>query len=600
MNGRPAGTFRRVITYYRPYWHLLASDLLAVGLIAVLTIAVPYLLKIMVDSLIPAADLAAVLRLGLLVAAMILAMYGCNFYTLYAGHLMAVKMERDMRRDLFYHLQRLPFRFFDNRQTGELMSRMINDVGRVTDAVNHAPEDLFLAAAMLTGSYAVLFSLNWQLALICLIPVPLMAAYSGLLGGRIRQGFERINDAVAGINARVQNIISGIRVMQSFTREEHERDNFDRLNEQHYRSWRAVLRTLGSFFGGVDLMKDVSRLVIMVAGGLFVIRGRMSLGTLVAFLFYVGIYLEPIERLSRTVEMVQRMGAGLQRFYEIMDEEPEIRDAADAVELTEVQGRIDFQRVTFSYDGRRHVLRNLDLSIEPGSVVALVGPSGAGKTTFCNLIPRFYEAEGGAVCIDGVDVRRVALRSLRSAVGTVQQDVFLFSGSVRDNIAYGNPAATEEAIRTAARRAGAEEFITELPAGYDTPIGEKGVKLSGGQKQRLSIARAFLKDPRILILDEATSSLDTHTERIIQAALQELIRDRTTLIIAHRLSIPHQDRQATPRSGSRLPQLIPSPCPRGGSLPLRHRRTGPPSALSPPEDPEVAYLPIVFPSHRLT
>ncbi len=533
---RPSGLFRRVIPYYRPYWHLLVSDLLAVGLMAALTLAVPYLLKVMVDTLIPAADLAAVLRLGLAVAAMILGKYGCNFYTLYAGHLMAVKMERDMRRDLFYHLQKLPFRFFDNRQTGELMSRMINDVGRVTDAVNHAPEDLFLAAATLAGSYAVLFSLNWQLALICLIPVPLMAAYSGLLGGRIRQGFERINDAVAGINARVENIISGIRVMQSFTREGHERENFDRLNDQHYRSWRSVLRTLGSFFGGVDLMRDVSRLVIIVAGGVFVLRGRMSLGTLVAFLFYVGIYLEPIERLSRTVEMMQRMGAGLRRFYEILDEEPEIRNAEDALELKEVQGRIDFEGVTFSYDGQRHVLRDLNLSIESGSVVALVGPSGAGKTTFCNLIPRFYEPEGGVVRIDGIDVRQATLRSLRAAVGTVQQDVFLFTGSVRDNIAYGNPEAAEEEIREAARRAGAKEFIEALPSGYDTQIGEKGVKLSGGQKQRLSIARAFLKDPRILILDEATSSLDTHTERIIQAALRELIRGRTTLIIAHRLS----------------------------------------------------------------
>jgi len=533
---RPRGLFRRVIPYYRPYWHLLVSDLLAVGLMAALTLAVPYLLKVMVDTLIPAKDLAAVLRLGLAVAAMILGKYGCNFYTLYAGHLMAVKMERDMRRDLFYHLQKLPFRFFDNRQTGELMSRMINDVGRVTDAVNHAPEDLFLAAAMLAGSYAVLFSLNWQLALICLIPVPLMAAYSGLLGGRIRQGFERVNDAVAGINARVENIISGIRVMQSFTREGHERENFDRLNDQHYRSWRLVLRTLGSFFGGVDLMRDVSRLVIIVAGGVFVLRGRMSLGTLVAFLFYVGIYLEPIERLSRTVEMMQRMGAGLRRFYEILDEEPEIRNAEDALELKEVQGRIDFEGVTFSYDGQRHVLRDLNLSIASGSVVALVGPSGAGKTTFCNLIPRFYEPEGGVVRIDGIDVRQATLRSLRAAVGTVQQDVFLFTGSVRDNIAYGNPEAAEEEIREAARRAGAKEFIEALPSGYDTQIGEKGVKLSGGQKQRLSIARAFLKDPRILILDEATSSLDTHTERIIQAALRELIRGRTTLIIAHRLS----------------------------------------------------------------
>jgi len=250
----------------------------------------------------------------------------------------------------------------------------------------------------------------------------------------------------------------------------------------------------------------------------------------------VGIYLEPIERLSRTVEMMQRMGAGLRRFYEILDEEPQIRNAEDALELKEVQGRIDFEGVTFSYDGQRHVLRDLNLSIESGSVVALVGPSGAGKTTFCNLIPRFYEPEGGVVRIDGIDVRQATLRSLRAAVGTVQQDVFLFTGSVRDNIAYGNPEAAEEEIREAARRAGAKEFIEALPSGYDTQIGEKGVKLSGGQKQRLSIARAFLKDPRILILDEATSSLDTHTERIIQAALRELIRGRTTLIIAHRLS----------------------------------------------------------------
>ncbi|MBN1838008.1 MAG: ABC transporter ATP-binding protein, partial [Spirochaetales bacterium] len=313
-------------------------------------------------------------------------------------------------------------------------------------------------------------------------------------------------------------------------------ENFDRLNERYYRSWRSVLLTLGGFYGGIDLMRDVSRLVTIVAGAIFVIRGRMSLGTLVAFLFYVGIYLEPIERLSRTVELVQRMAAGLRRFGDILDEEPEIRDAADAVDLTEVQGRIEFEGVTFSYDGRRHVLRDLNLSIEPGRVVALVGPSGAGKTTFCNLIPRFYEPEEGSVRVDGLDVRGVTIRSLREAVGTVQKDVFLFTGSVRDNIAYGKPEATEEEIQAAARRAGAEEFIRGLPEGYETHIGEKGVKLSGGQKQRLSIARAFLKDPRILILDEATSSLDTHTEQVIQAALRQLIRGRTTLVIAHRLS----------------------------------------------------------------
>ncbi len=537
-----AALLRRLLPYYRPYRLLLATDLVAVTLIAALTIAVPWLLKEMVDALIPARDVAGILRLGLLVAVLMLAKYGCTYYTLYAGHLMAVGMERDMRRDLFLHLQILNFRFYDNRQTGEIMSRMITDVGRVTDAVNHLPEDLLLAAAMLGGSYAVLFSMNAPLALICLAPVPLMAAYTGLLGGRIRKGFERVNDAVAGINARVEDIVSGIRVMQSFTREELERHRFDRLNQSHYLSWRSVLNTLGWFYGGIDLMRDVSRLVILVAGGLFVIRGRMSLGTLVAFLFYVGIYLEPIERLTRTVELVQRLGAGMKRFGEIMDEVPEIRDAPGALTIPEVRGRIDFERVTFSYDGRRHVLRDLDLVIEPGTVVALVGPSGSGKSTFCSLIPRFYEPEAGTVRLDGVDVRRIALRCLRGAVGVVQQEVFLFTGTVRENIAYGKAEASDTEVREAARQAGAAEFIEALPSGYDTPIGEKGVKLSGGQRQRLSIARAFLKDPRVLILDEATSSLDTHTERVIQEALHRLIRGRTTLIIAHRLStVRHAD-----------------------------------------------------------
>jgi ATP-binding cassette subfamily B protein len=378
--------------------------------------------------------------------------------------------------------------------------------------------------------------LNWKLALICSIPIPIMAAYSGLLGGRIRRGFEGINDAIAEINAKVENIISGIRVMQSFTREKQERENFDALNRTYYRSWRSVLWILGSFYGGVFLMRDVSRLVIIVAGGLFVISGSMSLGTLVAFIFYVGIYLEPLERLSRTVEMVQRMGAGLRRFFEIMDEKPDIHDVPGAAKLRVPFGRIDFQDVTFSYDRHRHVLRNLNLTIQPGSVVALVGPSGAGKTTFCHLLPRFYEPEEGRVLVDGRDVSMVSLHSLREAIGIVQQDVFLFTGTIRDNIAYGKPGATVEQIEQAARHAGAHSFILGLPAAYDTHIGEKGIKLSGGQKQRISIARAFLKNPQILILDEATSSLDTHTEMIIQEALKKLIAGRTTLIIAHRLS----------------------------------------------------------------
>jgi len=527
----------RLWAYYRPYKAILFSDLIAVLVLAAIGVAIPYFLKVIVDTAVPARDLGLILRIALGVGVLALIKYGAEFYTLYAGHAMAARMERDMRRDFFAKLQSLSFSFFDERKTGELMSRLTNDIGKVSDSVNHAPEEILLAFATLAGSFAVLFSLHVPLALICLLPFPLMALYTGLVGGRIMTGFEKVNDATAEVNAKTENIIAGIRVVQSFAREETEALRFGELNQANYGLFRSVLKTLGWYFGGVDLLRDIARLMVITAGGYYTVQGSLSLGAFVAFVSYSAVCFEPIERLTRTVEIIQRLRAGLRSFFTIMDEEARIQELPAARPLPAmVQGRIAFEGVSFSYDGNRHVFRGLDLEIAPGSTVALVGPSGAGKTTFCNLIPRFYEPQSGLVRLDGSDVRELRLKELRRAVGIVQQDVFLFSGTVKENIAYGRDGASQAEIEAAARDANAHAFIMELPNGYETSIGEKGVKLSGGQKQRLAIARAFLKDPRILILDEATSSLDARSERMVQEALKRLVRGRTTIIIAHRLS----------------------------------------------------------------
>ncbi len=533
---------RRLLAYYKPYIFLIVSDLAAVVIAAVLSMAVPFLLKVIVDSIIPARDSKGMTTVACIIAGMIVFKFFSNFYSIYAGHVLAAKMERDMRRNLFYHLQKLSFRFYDDNKTGELMSRMTNDISKVSDAVNHAPEDIFLSVLSIIGSFVMLYVLHPLLALICFIPIPFMFFYSNFFGKRLLKSFTDINNSMADINAKVENSISGIRVVQSFAREEFEKSNFDKLNSAYYEAWRGSIKNLSGFFGGIFLLRDLSQLIIIVAGGAFIFAGSMSLGTFVAFLFYVGIYLEPIEKLTRTNEMLQRMKAGLKRFYEIMDTEPDVQEKNTAIILSRVEGRITFDHVTFGYDHNKHVFKNLNLIVEPGTTIALVGPSGVGKTTFCSLIPRFYDVNKGRVTIDGIDVQDISLRSLREQIGIVQQDVFLFTGTVKENIAYGKDGVVEEQIIAAAKKANAHEFIMELPEGYSTYIGEKGVKLSGGQKQRIAIARVFLKDPRILIFDEATSSLDTKSEQMIQEILYTLVKGRTTFIIAHRLStIKHAD-----------------------------------------------------------
>lgn len=532
----PGAVLLRLLPYYKPYALTLAADLFAVLAVAALSLALPMVIRSLVDEVIPSGDAGHLAGLSALVLALALVKFAANFYTLYAGHAYAVAMERDLRRDFFAKLTRMSHSFFDDRKTGELMSRMSNDINKVSDAVNHVPEDVLLTLATTAGAFAVLFSLHPALALISFLPVPLAALYSGPLGGKILAGFEKANDAVAGVSVKMESVVSGMRTVQAFAREPEEIERFGALNRAIYRAWRGVLLSLGLFFGGADFLKDLARLVVTAAGGWYALKGQISPGTLVAFLFYANLILEPVDRLTRTVEATQRLAAGLKNFFEIMDQEPAVRDRPDALPLDRPEGSIRFEDVTFGYARGRHVFRGLTAAVAPGATVALVGPSGAGKTTFCSLIPRFYEALEGRVLLDGRDVREYRLSDLRKAVGIVQQDVFLFPGTVRENIRYGRPEASEAEVEAAARAANAHDFILALPAGYDTDIGERGIKLSGGQKQRLSIARAFLKDPAVLILDEATSSLDMKSEQAVQEALRRLTVGRTTLIIAHRLS----------------------------------------------------------------
>lgn len=533
---KPGAVLLRLVPYYKPYALTLAADLLAVLVAAALSLALPMVLRSLVDEVVPSGDARRLLGLSALVLGLSVGKFAANFFTLYAGHAFAVAMERDLRRDFFDKLTRMSFSFFDDRKTGELMSRMSNDINKVSDAVNHVPEDILLTLATTAGAFAVLASLDPALAVISFLPIPLAALYSGPLGGRILTGFEKANDAVAGVSVRIESVVSGMRTVQAFAREPQEIRRFGELNRAIYEAWRGVLWSLGAFFGGADFLKDLARLVVTAAGGWFALKGRISPGTLVAFLFYANLILEPVDRLTRTVEATQRLAAGLKNYFEILDEEPAIRDRPDALPLERPKGGIRFENVTFGYARGRHVFRRLTADIAPGSTVALVGPSGAGKTTFCSLIPRFYEPREGRVLLDGRDVREYRLADLRRAVGIVQQDVFLFPGTVRENIRYGRPESSDAEVEAAARSANAHEFIRDLPEGYDTDIGERGIKLSGGQKQRLSIARAFLKDPAVLILDEATSSLDVKSEQAVQEALKRLTRGRTTLIIAHRLS----------------------------------------------------------------
>ncbi|MEK0312786.1 ABC transporter ATP-binding protein [Cohnella sp. 56] len=533
---------RQFLSYYRPYRQLFILDFTCAVLAALLELVFPLAVNKVVDDLLPGGDwtIIAWSCLGLLGVYIVSA--GLHFVVTYWGHKLGISIESDMRKQLFDRVQKLSFRFFDNNKTGHLVSRMTGDLMDIGEIAHHGPEDLFIAVMTLAGAFGIMLSINWQLAVLTFVIVPLMVSLSVYFGGKMSRAFDTMFSDIADYNARVENNVSGIRVVQAFVGEAHEIERFADNNERFKRTKLVTYRIMAWNSSISYILKKVVSLFVLVCGTWFVLRQNMSYGEFIAFVLLSNVFLGPIEQINAVIETYPKGVAGFKRYLELLETEPDIKDSPEASPLGEVRGDIAFRNVTFGYRdeegerGRTVVLRDVNLSIAAGETVALVGPSGGGKSTLCSLLPRFYDPDDGAVLIDGRDVRGIRLDSLRAQIGIVQQDVFLFDGSIRDNIAYGKLGASEEEIWQAARRAQLEETIRLLPQGLDTTIGERGVKLSGGQKQRLSIARMFLKNPPILILDEATSSLDTETEAAIQTALSELARGRTTLIIAHRLA----------------------------------------------------------------
>jgi ATP-binding cassette subfamily B protein len=527
---------KRFTAYYKPHLKLFVADLSCALLIALIDLAFPIVSKYIIQQVIPDKNIRLLIIISLSLLGIYFIRMLLTYFVNYFGHVLGVRMEYDMRKDLFSHLQTLSFKFYDRVRTGKLMSRMMNDLFEITELAHHGPEDLFLSIVMLAGSITILLTIEWRLALIVAVIMAFMAWFGVTKRTKMSRAFRDVKKKVASVNARLENSISGIRVSQAFTNEDYERQKFDEGNERFRGSKNKAYKHMAQFVAGIEYMTDILNISVIGLGGYFVYRGTIDIADLLAFLLYINIVVQPIKRLTQFIQQFESGMTGFERFCEIMDVRPDIVEKKDAKILENVKGNISFNNVTFSYDDGKAVLKNINIVIPAGKMVALVGPSGGGKTTLCNLIPRFYDVEEGSVEIDGNDVRDLTLKSLRRNIGIVQQDVFLFAGTIMDNIAYGRVDATEEEVIEAAKRADMHDFIMDLPDKYDTYIGERGIRLSGGQKQRISIARVFLKNPPILILDEATSSLDNETEMIIRASLEELAKGRTTLVIAHRLS----------------------------------------------------------------
>lgn len=527
---------KRFVSYYKPHIKLFIADMACSFSIASIDLVFPIVTRFLLQEAIPAGNVSIMLAIiGSLVGIYVLRMF-LNYFVNYYGHIVGIRMEYDMRKDLFSHLQTLSFRFYDNVRTGKLMSRMMNDLNEITELAHHGPEDLFLSVIMLSGSIIILFTVEWRLTLVLLLMVLFMGWFAITRRTKMSQAFREVRQKVANVNAQLENSISGIRVSKAFTNEEYEKEKFDAGNEQFKVSKNEAYKYMAQYASGIDFITNMLNVTVIGIGGYCVYIKLIDVADLLAFTLYVNMAVQPVRRLAQFVQQFESGMTGFERFSEIMDEKSDIQEKENAIELKDVKGEISFENVTFSYNEGQNVLRNINLKIPASRVIALVGPSGGGKTTLCNLIPRFYDVEEGSVKIDGIDVRDITLKSLRSNIGIVQQDVFLFAGTVKDNILYGRVDATDEEVVEAAKRANIHEFVMSLPNGYDTYVGERGVQLSGGQKQRVSIARIFLKNPPVLILDEATSSLDNETEIIIQESLEELSKGRTTIVIAHRLS----------------------------------------------------------------
>lgn len=526
---------KRFLAYYKPHKVLFFFDMLAALLVALIAIVYPIITRTMLNDYIPQNNIRMVVICGALLLGVYIARMLLNYFIQYYGHVMGVKMQAQMRSDMFNHLEKLPYSFFDNNETGKIMSRMTNDLMDISELAHHGPENLIISTISIVASFIYLCTINWWMTLIVFACVPFLVVITMILRKRMRSAFMRSRQAVAEINASLESSVSGIRVTKAFNNAKKESQKFEEGNSRFVSARSDAYKAMGQFHSATSFVTDIFNVVVLIAGGFFMAKNFIGVGDYTAFTISVGLFISPVMTLINFMEQYQNGVTGFQRFLEIMDAQPE-QDAPGAVDIGRAEGHIEFLNVTYSYDNGTEVLKNLSLDVKQGEKFALVGPSGGGKTTICHLIPHFYDIQQGTILIDGRDISTITRASLRRNIGIVQQDIYLFNASVRDNILYGRLDATEEEVIEAAKRANIHDYIMSMENGYDTIIGERGVRLSGGQKQRLSIARVFLKNPAILILDEATSSLDNTTEILIQQALDELCKGRTTLVVAHRLS----------------------------------------------------------------
>ena len=531
--------YKKFIQYYKPYQRLFYFDLFCALVVSIIDLAFPQILYFLTHGVFThdanqIMNILGIVGVGMLI--MYSVRYACQYFITTWGHIMGARMESDMRQDLFNHYQRLSFSYYDRNNTGEMMSKLVSDLFDISELAHHGPENIFISSIKILGSFALLFMLNVKMTLILFVITLFMIVFSIYKNRKMKAVFMDNRKKIAGVNSRVQDSLSGIRVVKSFANEELEREKFSYSNLEFLDSKEDSYKIMGSFHAGNAFFQGLLYTAVLVSGGYFIANDSLNVADLAVYALYIGIFLNPIDVLITFTEQFQKGYSGFKRFMEVVGTIPEILDKPDAITLTNVAGNIVYQDVSFRYSQNTGVLNKVDIAIDAGKTVALVGPSGGGKTTLCSLLPRFYDVSEGTIAIDGKDVRDVTLKSLRSAIGIVQQDVYIFAGSIRDNIAYGKPDATDEEIIEAAKNANIHAFIMSLDNDYDSYVGERGTRLSGGQKQRIAISRVFLKNPQILILDEATSALDNESERYIQASLERLSKDRTTIVVAHRLS----------------------------------------------------------------
>lgn len=525
---------KKFINYYKPYKKLFFLDIFVALIAAVCDLVYPYMTKELINITIPNKNVRMIVIFGIVLIGIFIVKAVCGYFMQYWGHVVGVRMQGDMRRDLFTHLQKLPNSYFDNNKTGDIMSRIVNDLNDISELAHHGPEDLFISLIMLIGSFLILVNIDVTLTLIIFAFIPIIVIFTFIQRKRMHKAFLKTREETGFVNATLQNSISGIKVSKAFVTEEYEIEKFEVGNSRFKLAREKAYKVMAQYFSGANLAVDILNYVALIAGGIFTLYDKISIGDFMAYVLYIKMFTDPIKKLINFMEQYQNGMSGFHRFINTLSIKPE-ENNENSVELKDVKGTIEFEDVHFSYEDKK-ILEGISLKIDSGKMFALVGPSGGGKTTFCNLIPRFYDIESGDIKIDGQSIYDVKLESLRNNIGMVQQDVFLFTGTIKENILYGNMNATDEEVINACKMANIHDFIMEQKDGYDTFIGERGVKLSGGQKQRISIARVFLKNPKILILDEATSALDNTTEYMIQKSLEKLCKGRTTIVVAHRLS----------------------------------------------------------------